>query len=136
MQMIWFGGDCRRCVGLLNRHRLGRIFTSSVIQTDGGIDGVNTARTRMLMFAWGLVAAAFAGMLASLQGTLLSGLLWVSYPAQHPGGSLSGRHPSVFGGVGTILGTFIWQLHHRGHRRRLLWLFGLTGFWTELIYGP
>jgi ABC-type xylose transport system permease subunit len=40
---------------------------------------------------------------------------------------------SVFGGVGTILGTFL-GAYHRRHRAATVAV-GLTGFWTQLIYG-
>jgi len=100
------GGDCRYCLDRAEiATALEPIFTLSVITNRRRIDGVNTARTRMLMFALVGVAAAFAGILASLQSLFLAfsgeGYLLSTLPRSF------WAAPRFFGGVGTILGTFI-----------------------------
>jgi simple sugar transport system permease protein len=95
--------------------------------------GINTGRTRMLVFALVGVAAAFAGILASLHvsffwPSLGEGYLLKTLAAIFLGGT------SVFGGVGTVLGTFIGSFII-GAIEAAIVAIGLTGFWTQLIYG-
>jgi simple sugar transport system permease protein len=77
--------------------------------------------------------AAFSGILASLEvtyfwPTLGEGYLLRTLAAVFVGGT------SVFGGMGTILGTFIGALII-GTLEAGIIAIGLTGFWTQLIYG-
>jgi simple sugar transport system permease protein len=134
MQMIWLVVIAVAVWVLLNRHRFGaNIYIIGDNKQTAELMGVNTARTRMLMFALVGMAAAFAGMLASLQvsffwPSLGEGYLLSTLAAVFLGGT------SVFGGVGTILGTFIGSFII-GAIQAAIVAIGLTGFWTELIYG-
>ncbi|MBE7554490.1 MAG: ABC transporter permease [Anaerolineales bacterium] len=134
MQMIWLVLIAVVIWVLLNRHRFGaNIYVIGDNKQTAELMGVNTARTRMLMFAWVGMAAAFAGILASLQvsffwPSLGEGYLLSTLAAVFLGGT------SVFGGVGTILGTFIGSFII-GAIQAAIVAIGLTGFWTELIYG-
>ena len=79
------------------------------------------------------MAAAFAGILASLQvsffwPSLGDGYLLKTLAAVFLGGT------SVFGGVGTIFGTFIGAFII-GAIEAATVAVGLTGFYTQLIYG-
>ena len=134
MQMIWLVLIAIAVWVLLNRHRFGaNIYVIGDNKQTAELMGVNTARTRMLMFALVGMAAAFAGILASLQvsffwPSLGEGYLLSTLAAVFLGGT------SVFGGVGTILGTFIGSFII-GAIQAAIVAIGLTGFWTELIYG-
>jgi simple sugar transport system permease protein len=95
--------------------------------------GVNVARTRILVFCLVGVAAAFAGILASLQvsffwPSLGDGYLLKTLSSVFLGGT------SVFGGAGTIFGTFIGSFII-GAIEAAIVAIGLTGFWTQFIYG-
>ncbi|MEW5957415.1 MAG: ABC transporter permease [Chloroflexota bacterium] len=134
MQMIWLVATAVVAWVLLNRHRFGaNIYVIGDNRQTAELMGINTARTRMLMFALVGMAAAFAGVLASLQvsffwPSLGEGYLLSTLAAVFLGGT------SVFGGVGTILGTFIGSFII-GAIQAAIVAIGLTGFWTELIYG-
>lgn len=134
MQMIWLVVITVAIWFLLNRHRFGsNIYIIGDNKQTAELMGINTARTRMLMFALTGMAAAFGGILASLQvsffwPSLGEGYMLSTMAAVFLGGT------SVFGGVGTILGTFIGSFII-GAIQAAIVAIGLTGFWTELIYG-
>jgi simple sugar transport system permease protein len=134
MQMIWLVVIAIATWVLLNRHRFGaNIYVIGDNKQTAELMGINTARTRMLMFALVGLAAAFAGILASLQvsffwPSLGDGYLLRTLAAVFLGGT------SVFGGVGTILGTFIGSFII-GAIEAAIVAIGLTGFWTQFIYG-
>lgn len=135
MQMVWLVLIAIVAWVLLNRHRFGaNIYVIGDNKQTAELMGINTAGTRMLMFALVGMAAAFAGILASLQvsffwPSLGDGYLLSTLAAVFLGGT------SVFGGVGTILGTFIGSFII-GAIQAAIVAIGLTGLgWTELIYG-
>jgi simple sugar transport system permease protein len=134
MQMIWLVLIAVATWVLLNRHKFGaHIYVIGDNVQTAGLMGINTARTRMLAFALVGLASAFAGILASLQvsffwPSLGEGYLLRTLAAVFLGGT------SVFGGVGTILGTFIGSFII-GAIEAAIVAIGLTGFWTQLIYG-
>lgn len=134
MQMIWLVLIAIAVWVLLNRHRFGaNIYVIGDNKQTAELMGVNTGQTRMLMFALVGMAAAFGGILASLQvsffwPSLGEGYLLSTLAAVFLGGT------SVFGGVGTILGTLIGSFII-GAINAAIVAIGLTGFWTELIYG-
>jgi simple sugar transport system permease protein len=79
------------------------------------------------------LASAFAGVLASLEVsyfwvTLGDGYLLRTLAAVFLGGT------SVFGGTGTIFGTFI-ACFILGTIESGTVAIGLSGFWTQLIFG-
>ncbi len=134
MQMVWL--IVITIVGwvLLNRHRFGaHVYLIGDNINSAELMGVNTGRTRIQVFMLIGVVSAFAGLLYSFyvayfwpsvgDGYLLSTLASVFL-----GGT------SVFGGTGTILGTFLGAFII-GTIEAATVAVGLTGFWTNLIYG-
>src|SRR4030042_5821606 len=92
---------------LLNRHRFGaHIYLIGDNVNSAKLMGINTGRTRILAFMLLGLIAAFAGVVASLHvaffwPSLGEGYLLRTLASVFLGGT------SVFGGFGTILGTFI-----------------------------
>ena len=134
MQMLWL--IIIAIVGwvLLNRHHFGaHIYLIGDNVQSAQLMGVNTRRVRIRVFILIGLIAAFAGVLYSFhiayfwpntgEGYLLSTLASVFL-----GGT------SVFGGTGTILGTFLGAFII-GAIEAATVAVGLTGFWTQLIYG-
>ncbi len=119
---------------LLNRHKLGAyVYVIGDNKQSAELMGINTGLTRMLVFALVGTASALAGILASLHvsffwPSLGEGYLLSTLAAVFLGGT------SVFGGVGTVFGTFI-GCFIIGAIGAAIVAIGLTGFWTQLIYG-
>jgi len=122
------------CWIILNRTRLGaHIYLIGDNVQSARLMGVNVNRTRLAVFIMMGLAAAFAGVLASLQvsffwPSLGQGYLLSTLASVFLGGT------SVFGGVGTILGTFLGS-YIIGAINAGIVAIGMTGFWTQLIYG-
>lgn len=122
------------CWVVLNRTRLGaHIYLIGDNEDSARLMGVNASRTRMLTFIIVGAAAAFGGVLTSFQvanffPSLGEGYLLQTLASVFLGGT------SVFGGVGTIFGTFLGS-YIIGAIQAAIVAMGLTGFWTELIYG-
>jgi simple sugar transport system permease protein len=133
-QMIWTIIVAILVWVLLNRHRFGaHVYLTGDNEDSSRLMGVNVDRTRMLVFALVGLAAAFAGLLASLEVnyywvTLGEGYLLRTLAAVFLGGT------SVFGGTGTVFGTFI-ACFIIGAIEAGVVAIGLTGFWTQLLYG-
>lgn len=133
-QMIWTIIVALVTWVLLNRHRFGaHVLLVGDNRDSAKLMGVNVDRTRTMVFAFVGLAAAFAGLLASLEVsyfwvTLGQGYLMRTLAAVFLGGT------SVFGGVGTVLGTFI-ACFIIGTIEAGTVAIGLSGFWTQLIYG-
>jgi simple sugar transport system permease protein len=134
MQMVWLVVITILGWILLNRHRFGaHIYLIGDNVKSAELMGVNTGRTRIQAFMLIGLISAFAGVIASFyvayfwpsvgDGYLLSTLASVFL-----GGT------SVFGGTGTILGTFLGAFII-GEIEAATVAVGLTGFWTQLIYG-
>jgi simple sugar transport system permease protein len=134
MQMIWLLLIAGFSWVLLNRHKYGaHVYLVGDNEKTSRLMGVNVNRTRILVFCLVGVAAAFAGVLASLQvsffwPSLGEGYLLKTLASVFLGGT------SVFGGTGTILGTFIGAFII-GAIEAAIVAIGLTGFWTQFIYG-
>jgi len=134
LQMLWLVLIAVLTWVLLNRHRFGaHVYVIGDNKNTAELMGINTRLTRMLVFAFVGTAAAFAGILASMHvsffwPSLGDGYLLKTLAAVFLGGT------SVFGGVGTILGTFIGAFII-GAIEAAIVAIGLTGFWTQLIYG-
>jgi simple sugar transport system permease protein len=133
-QMIWTIVVAILVWVLLNRHIFGaHVYLVGDNRQSAELMGVNVGRTKMLVFAIVGVASAFAGLLASLEVNyfwvnLGEGYLLRTLAAVFLGGT------SVFGGVGTVLGTFIGSFIIGAIEGGTVAI-GLTGFWTQLIYG-
>lgn len=134
MQFVWFVILAVITWLLLFRHRLGQ--NAHVIGDNkqaAGLMGIPIMRTRMILFILTGVAAALAGMMNSFalvnfypnQG---AGFLLPALAAVFVGGT------SVFGGRGTIWGTFIGAFLIGGIDAGIVAV-GLQDFWTQFIYG-
>ncbi len=123
--LVWF---------FLNRHRFGaHVYLIGDNIESAKLMGVNVPQKKMLLFAFMGLAAAFAGLVASLEvtyfwPTLGDGHLLTTISSVFLGGT------SVFGGAGTVLGTFV-GCFIIGAINAGIVAIGLTGFWTQLIYG-
>jgi simple sugar transport system permease protein len=134
MQMVWL--IIITIIGwvLLNRHRFGaHIYLTGDNSNSAELMGVNTGWTRMRAFMLVGLISAFAGVIASFYvayfwPSLGDGYLLSTLASVFLGGT------SVFGGVGTILGTFLGAFII-GAIEAATVAVGLTGFWTQLIYG-
>jgi len=133
-QMIWTIVVAVLVWVFLNRHKLGaHVYLIGDNADSARLMGVNVERTRMMTFAILGVAAAFGGVLSSLEVsffwvTLGEGYLLRTMASVFVGGT------SVFGGTGTILGTLIGCLIIGAIEAGTVAI-GLTGFWTQLIFG-
>lgn len=119
---------------LLNRHRFGaHIYLIGDNVKSAELMGINTGFVRIRAFMLVGLASALAGVIASLHVTyfwpsLGDGYLLCTLASVFLGGT------SVFGGTGTIFGTFIGAFII-GAIEAATVAIGLTGFWTQLIYG-
>ncbi len=134
MQMLWLILIAILGWVLLNRHQFGaHVYLIGDNVQSAQLMGVNTGRVRTQAFMLVGLISAFAGVLYSFhiayfwpstgEGYLLNTLASVFL-----GGT------SVFGGTGTILGTFLGAFII-GAIEAATVAVGLTGFWTQLIYG-
>jgi simple sugar transport system permease protein len=134
VQFFWLVFIAILCWVLLNRTRFGaHVYLIGDNAESAALMGVNTRRTRILVFVLVGVIAAFAGVVASLHVTFFwpslgEGQLLRTLASVFLGGT------SVFGGVGTIFGTFLGAFII-GAIEAATVAAGLTGFYTQLIYG-
>lgn len=119
---------------ILNRTRFGaHLFVVGDNATSAQLMGVRVARVKIAAFCTLGVVAAFSGLVASMQvsylwPTLGEGLLLKPIAAVFLGGT------SVFGGIGTIFGTFIGALMVGSIEAGVISA-GMDGFFTELFFG-
>jgi simple sugar transport system permease protein len=123
--VVWF---------ILNRTKFGaHVYLTGDNTESARLMGVNVARTKILTFAIVGVAAAFAGFMVSegvlfLWPTLGEGYLLNTLASVFLGGT------SVFGGTGSIFGTFIAAFIIAIINPGIV-ASGWTAYWTQLIYG-
>lgn len=133
-QMIWMAIVAFMVWLLLNRHRFGaHIYLIGDNTNSARLMGVNVDRTRMLIFAIVGAAAALAGLVASYDVSNFFPSLGDGYLLKTLAAVFLGGTP-VLGGTGTILGTFV-GCFIIGAIEPGTVAIGLTGFWTQLIYG-
>jgi len=134
MQMIWLIVIAIAGWVLLNRHKFGaHIYLIGDNVQSAQLMGVRTGRVRIRAFMLIGLISAFAGVLYSFHiayfwPSLGDGYLLNTLASVFLGGT------SVFGGTGTILGTFLGAFII-GAIEAATVAVGLTGFWTQLIYG-
>jgi simple sugar transport system permease protein len=119
---------------ILNRHRFGsHVYLIGDNEDSARLMGVNVKRTKILVYGIVGFAAALAGMIVSLElsyywPTLGEGYLLSTLSSVFLGGT------SVFGGTGTIYGTFVGSFIIGAINAGIVAI-GWSGFWTQLIYG-
>ncbi|OGN96322.1 MAG: sugar ABC transporter permease [Chloroflexi bacterium RBG_13_50_21] len=134
MQMVWLIVITVIFWVFLNRHKFGaHIYLTGDNINSAELMGINTGRTRIKAFMLIGLVSAFAGLLYSFYvayfwPSLGDGYLLNTMASVFLGGT------SVFGGTGTILGTFLGAFII-GAIEAATVAIGLTGFWTQLIYG-
>jgi simple sugar transport system permease protein len=134
MQMVWLIVVTILGWVLMNRHRFGaHIYLIGDNINSAELMGINTGRVRIQAFMLIGLVSAFAGLLYSFYvayfwPSLGSGYLLNTLASVFLGGT------SVFGGTGTILGTFLGAFII-GAIEAATVAVGLTGFYTQLIYG-
>jgi simple sugar transport system permease protein len=134
MQMVWLVIITILGWLILNRHKFGaHVYLIGDNIKSAELMGVNTGRVRIQAFMLVGLVSAFAGLVASFYISYFwpnmgSGYLMTTLAAVFLGGT------SVFGGTGTILGTFLGTFII-GSIDAATVAVGLTGFLTQMIYG-
>jgi simple sugar transport system permease protein len=134
MQFVWFVILGVITWLLMYRHRLGQ--NAHVVGDNkqaAGLMGIPITRTRVILFVFTGMVSAFAGAMNSFQ-------VLNFYPSQGDGYLLPALAAifvggtSVFGGRGTIWGTFIGAFLIGGIEAGIVAV-GMKDFYTEVIYG-
>ncbi|MBA7691819.1 Ribose import permease protein RbsC [subsurface metagenome] len=119
---------------ILNRHRFGaHILYTGDDAVSAKMMGVNVERVKTIVFMQVGVCAAFVGVLVTLEVLYFwpstgQGYLMKSLASVFIGGT------SVFGGIGTIFGTFVGAII-MGSLEAGIVSGGISGFWTQFVYG-
>lgn len=134
VQMLWLIVIAIGSWVLLNRHRFGaHMYLIGDNANSAKLMGINTGRVRIQGFMLVGLISAFAGVVASLHVTYFWPSLGEGYLLRTLASIFLGG-TSVFGGVGTILGSFIGAFMI-GAIEAATVAIGWTGFLTQLIYG-
>ncbi len=134
MQMVWTIIIAVVCWILLNRTRFGaHLYLLGDNVDSARLMGIAVDQRKMLSFALMGFVAAFAGVIASLEvtyfwPTLGEGFMLKTISSVFMGGT------SPLGGVGSIMGTFIGSFIIGAIEAGIVAV-GLSGFWTQFIYG-
>ncbi len=134
MEFYWFVLLAVGTWVLLNRHRLGQnAYVTGDNAQAAALMGIPIRRTRITLFVLVGLAAAFAGVLNSLQvvnyyPSMGDGYLLPTLAAVFVGGT------SVFGGRGSVLGTALGAFMIGGIQAGLVAV-GLSDYYPTLVYG-
>jgi simple sugar transport system permease protein len=134
MQFIWMIIFAVVVWFFLNHHKFGaHVYLVGDNVESARLMGVNVDRTKILTFCAVGVAAAFAGFVVSAQllflwPTLGEGYLLNTLASVFLGGT------SVFGGTGTVFGTFVAAFIIAIINPGIV-AAGWLSYWTQLIYG-
>jgi simple sugar transport system permease protein len=134
MEFVWLIGIAIATWLLLNRHRLGQsAYSIGDNAQASALMGIPIRRTRIILFVLVGVAAAFAGLLNSLQvvnyyPAVGDGYLLPTLAAVFVGGT------SVFGGRGSVWGTFLGAFMIGGISAGLVAI-GLSDYYPQVVYG-
>jgi simple sugar transport system permease protein len=134
MEFYWFLLAAVGTWTLLNRHRLGQnAYVTGDNAQAAALMGIPIRRTRITLFVLVGLAAAFAGVLNSLQvvnyyPSMGDGYLLPTLAAVFVGGT------SVFGGRGSVLGTALGAFMIGGIQAGLVAV-GLSDYYPSLVYG-
>ena len=133
-QSVWFLGLTVVMWFILFRHRFGsHVLFVGDNEDAAKMMGVKVDRTKTLVFIIMGLLASFAGLVDSFRllkwwPTMGEGYLMTTMATVFVGGT------SMLGGEGSILGTFIGAFLI-GSLEAGIVAAGLSGFWTQLIYG-
>ncbi len=133
-QAIWFVVLAISFWLLLKRHKFGsHILFVGDNKDSARMMGINNDLIKTLVFVQMGFFTAFVSILSNLEVTYFypnqgSGYLLTTLAAVFIGGT------SVFGGMGTIFGTFIGALIIGSLEAGIIAL-GMSGFWIQLFYG-
>lgn len=134
MEFVWLVVIAIATWLLLNRHRLGQsAYSIGDNAQASALMGIPIRRTRIMLFVLTGVAAAFAGLLNSLQvvnyyPAVGDGYLLPTLAAVFVGGT------SVFGGRGSVWGTFLGAFMIGGISAGLVAI-GLSDYYPQVVYG-
>ena len=134
MQFIWTIVIAAAVWFFLNRTKYGaHVYLVGDNEDSAKLMGVNVRRTKTIVFCLMGLAAAFTGLVVSMEvlyywPTLGEGYLLSTLSSVFLGGT------SVFGGTGTIFGTLVASFVIGSINAGIV-ASGLAGFWTQLIYG-
>jgi simple sugar transport system permease protein len=134
VQMLWMVAFAFIFWLILSRHKFGAHVSFTGDNPQAAIlMGINVDRVKIIVFTILGFCAAFSGILICL--ALLSfwpgigeGYLLLSYAAIVIGGT------ALFGGAGTIFGTFVGSHIMRWLETGIL-AAGISGYWTQLVAG-
>jgi simple sugar transport system permease protein len=116
MEFVWLVLATVAAWLLLNRHRLGQhAYIIGDNPQAAALMGIPIRYTRIVLFVLAGLASAFAGLMNSLAAVFVGGT-------------------SVFGGRGSIWGTFLGSFMIGGITAGIVAV-GLTDYYTKLIYG-
>jgi simple sugar transport system permease protein len=133
-QSLWFLALAVILWFILFRHGFGnRVLFVGDNEDAARMMGVKVDKTKTMVFILMGLLAAFAGLIDSFRllkwwPTMGEGYLMTTIATVFVGGT------SMFGGEGTILGTFIGAFLI-GSLEAGIVAVGLSGFWTQVIYG-
>ncbi len=134
VQFVWFVGLAIGFAWVYRRHRYGsHLLYVGDNQESARMMGINVDRVKIIAFMQMGFFAAFAGIFLAAEVTYFwptqgDGMLLTTLAAVFVGGT------SVFGGTGTIFGSFIGVVIIGSLEAGIIAI-GLTGFWVRFLNG-